>query len=75
MNEWEEIPFAEVSGEGWFKFTYLSDGEGNGADPWAVCIENEDEYDDSAQGLLIRLQNNKHLSELKAYKSIGEILS
>lgn len=72
MNEWEEISFEEIDGIGLFKFTYLSDGEGNGNDPWAVCIENEDDCDTFAQELLIRLQNNKHLSELKAYKSIGE---
>lgn len=72
MNEWEEISFEEIDGIGLFKFTYLSDGEGNGNDPWAVCIENEEGFEDCAQELLIRLQNNKRLSELKAYKSIGE---
>ncbi len=72
MNEWEEIPFEEVSGRGWFKFTYLFDGETNCGDPYAECIENEEGFEYCAQELLIRLQNNKRLSELKAYKSIGE---
>lgn len=72
MNEWEEISFDEVEGRGWFKFEYLIDGEGNGGDPWAECIENEEGFEDCAQELLLRLQNDKRLSELKAYKSIAE---
>ncbi len=72
MNDWEEITFDEVEGRGWFKFEYLFDGETNCGDFYAECIENEEGFEDCAQELLIRLQNNKRITELKAYKSIAE---
>ena len=72
MNDWEEIAFDEIKGKGWFKFTYYSDGEGNGENPWAECIENEEKDDIFAQDLLIKLQNKKWLTDLKAWKSVAE---
>lgn len=72
MNDWEEISFDEVDGKGVFKFTYLSNGTNNNGDPWAVCIENEEESNLYAQDLLIRLQNNERITQLKAYRSIAE---
>ena len=72
MNDWEEITFDEIKGKGWFKFTYYIDGEGNGENPWAECIENEEEDDIFAQDLLIKLQNKKWLSDLRAWKSVAE---
>lgn len=72
MHDWEEISFDEVDGKGVFKFTYLSNGMGDCGEPWAVCMENDDETDLFAQDLLIELQNKKGITQLKAYQSIAE---
>ena len=72
MNDWEEISFSEVKGKNWFKFEYFFNGKGNGGDPLAECIENEEDDDIFAQELLLNLQNEKGIENLKAYKSIAE---
>ena len=72
MSEWEEITFKNVKGKGFFKFSYLINRTYNGNSSWAECIENEEEKDIFAQELLINLQSNKHISNLRAYKSIAE---
>ena len=72
MNDWIEISFEEVEGKGVFMFTYLINGRSNCGDPWAECIENDEESDIYAQDLLIRLQNAKNITQLKAYRSIAE---
>ena len=72
MNEWEEISFDKIDGKGLFKFTYFVNGEGNGEDPWVECIENDNEDDIFAQDLLIKLQNRKNLTDLRAWMSVVE---
>ena len=76
MNEWEEISFNEVEEKGVFKFTYLFDGEylddEPNCNPFCECIENDEDDDIFAEDLLVKLKNNKRVSQLKAYKSIAE---
>lgn len=72
MNDWAEISFEEVEGKGVYKFTYLYDGMSNSGDPWAECIENDEETDIYAQDLLVKLQSTEGLTQLKAYRSIAE---
>lgn len=72
MNDWEEISFDKVEGKGLFKFSYLFNGKSNCGDPWAECIVNDEETDIYAQDLLIKLQNDKTTTQLKAYRSIAE---
>jgi hypothetical protein len=72
MNDWIEISFEEVEGKGVFMFTYLIDGRSNCGDPWAECIENDEETDVYAQDLRIKLQNNERITRLRAYRSIAE---
>lgn len=72
MNDWEKISFDEVEGKGVFKFTYLSDGITNCGDPWAECIENDEETDIYAQDLLFKLKNTERITQLNAYRSIAE---
>lgn len=72
MNDWVEISFDDVEGKGMYKFTYLYDGMSNNGDPWAECIENDEETDIYAQNLLIKLQNTEEITQLEAYWSIAE---
>lgn len=67
MNgEWARISDADVSGIGVFKFvTIYKDGYEN-----VECIENEDEFDSSAENILLGLQNKKDVKEIRCYQQV-----
>lgn len=72
MNDWLEISFDQVNSKGVFKFTYLFNGNRLCGELWSECIENDEESNLYAQDLLISLQNDKRITQLKAYLSIAE---
>ncbi len=58
--------FDSASGRGVWKFvTIYNDGTTN-----VECIENEDEYDSSAEDLEIKLRNKKDIQEVRVYKQV-----